>query len=102
MDKIDSLAGPQAKWKLYEISVEGTLVGENGEKRTETLDLWGRDPNEVIADLMGNSELGEGMSFEPAQKFWVNEGQGEDVNIEEVFDDIPSGRWMWNLQVRLC
>lgn len=29
MDKIDALPGPQAKWKLYELTVEGSLLDEN-------------------------------------------------------------------------
>lgn len=96
MDKVDSLPGPQAKWKLYELTVEGSLLDENGHRKTEVLDLWGRDANEVIADLMGNSEYADGISFEPARKFQV----GEAGELEELFDDIPSARWMWDLQVR--
>ncbi|KAI8977704.1 hypothetical protein BD414DRAFT_580162 [Trametes punicea] len=99
--KLDSLPGPHAQWKLYELTIEGTVLDGTGQRCTETLDLWARDPNEVVAELMGNPEYKEELTYEPVRKFKVSADSDTEPDIEEIFDDIPSARWMWELQQKL-
>lgn len=70
MDKIDTLPGPQARWKLYELTIEGSLLDEDGRKQTEVLDLWDRDANEVVADLMGNWDKFRACTEIPGRQSW--------------------------------
>ena len=92
---IGSLPGPIAEWMLYEITVNGTRVDEQGKTMVEVLDLWVRDPVAVIADLIGNPEFKSDMTYEPS---WTYEEENGRI-VEEFVDDIPSAKWMWELQV---
>ena len=93
---IDGLPGPIASWILHEIKVTGTLTDENGKPIVELLDLWWRNPNDVVADLIGNPEFKNDMVYQPENKYVDVDGKP----TEEIVDDIPSAKWMWELQVR--
>lgn len=82
---------------LYEITVNGTCLDEYSKKMTEVLDLWVRDPMAVIADLIGNPEFKDDLTYEPS---WTYEEEDGKI-VEEFIDDMPSAKWMWELQVRL-
>ena len=43
-------------------------LDEDGKPRTEVLDLWMRNPIEVIADIIGNPTFKDCTVFEPVQK----------------------------------
>lgn len=98
---VDSLPGPSASWKLFEISIEGTIANAQGLPTTEKLDLWARDPVEVIADLIGNPEFKTNMSFEPYEEVEVEESNigDSEVDGDQYFEDIASAQWMWRVQV---
>ncbi|KAM5544364.1 hypothetical protein V8D89_002024 [Ganoderma adspersum] len=92
---LDSLPGPVAEWMLYEITVNGTCLDEYyGKKMTEVLDLWVRDPMAVITDLIGNPEFKDDLTYESS---WTYEEEDGKI-VEEFVDDMPSAKWMWELQ----
>ena len=95
---MDSLPGPSAEWKLIEIAVEGTRVDENGRRMSEVLDLWARDPVCVVADLVSDPHFDGKSSYAPTQA--VFERDGPDAPEIQFFEDIPTGEWMWRVQVR--
>ncbi|KAI0074755.1 hypothetical protein K474DRAFT_1580196, partial [Panus rudis PR-1116 ss-1] len=59
------LPGPQATWKLTEISVKGTVRDTRGQLLAETLDLWGRDPVEIIQDLISHAPFDGHLAYAP-------------------------------------
>ncbi|KAM5545161.1 hypothetical protein V8D89_001272 [Ganoderma adspersum] len=91
---LDSLPGPVAEWMLYEITVNGTCLDEYSKKMTEVLDLWVHDPMAVIADLIGNPEFKDDLTYEPS---WMYEEENGKI-VEEFVNNMPSAKWMWELQ----
>ncbi|KZV76152.1 hypothetical protein PENSPDRAFT_598761 [Peniophora sp. CONT] len=99
---IDSLPGPTAEWHLYELTIVGTEVDEDGQPRTEILDLWMRNPVEVIADIIGNPAFKDHAVFEPVQKTAADgEGDAGEGEEEGIYDEMWSGHWWWNAQLKL-
>ncbi|KAM5541077.1 hypothetical protein V8D89_005388 [Ganoderma adspersum] len=91
---LDLLPAPVAEWMLYEITVNRICLDEYGKKMTEVLDLWVCDPMAVIADLIGNPEFKDNLTYEPS---WTYEEEDGKI-VEEFIDDMPSAKWMWELQ----
>ncbi|KAG6822115.1 hypothetical protein H0H92_015207, partial [Tricholoma furcatifolium] len=91
---IDKLpTGPE--WHCEIVTVKGDLIGEDGELMTENLELWFRDPVEVVRELIGNPAFKEMMAYVPEQVFQ------DDACTERVFDEMWTADWWWNLQVYL-
>ena len=61
------------------------------------LDLWVQDPVAVIANLIGNLEFKDKMTYEP---LWMYEKKDGKI-VEEFVNDIPLAKWIWELQVHL-
>lgn len=71
MQNIDSLPkGP--RWKLLEATVEG----DHG--RVEEVEAWMRDPNDCIAEIMGNPEFQNELQYTP-ERLWTDEKMTERV-----------------------
>ena len=98
MQVVDSLPGPVASWTLAEVTVTGTLKDRRGRPLTETADIWMRNINEVVRDLVSNSEFGGCTSWEPYQEVELNENGTE--TGERFIEDMPSADWWWEIQVR--
>lgn len=94
------------------LDVTGNLLDSKGTRMVESLDIWGRDPVEIVADLIGNPAFAEGMSFEPNMEVVGDENLStppeEDpdyfANIDEltanrVFTDFKNTKWWWRVQV---
>ncbi len=90
------MPGPAAQWSLHEITVQGTLTDAKGNIMSEVLDQWARDPNAIVADLIGNPEFVDDIVYEPTYTY----EEGGDEPTAEYVDDVPSAQWMWDLQVR--
>ncbi|KAG6810014.1 hypothetical protein H0H92_013700 [Tricholoma furcatifolium] len=88
---IDKLpTGPE--WHCKIVTVKGDLIGEDGELMTENLELWFRDPVEVVRELIGNPAFKEMMAYVPEQVFQ------DEACRERVFDEMWMANWWWNLQ----
>ncbi|KDQ53096.1 hypothetical protein JAAARDRAFT_105405, partial [Jaapia argillacea MUCL 33604] len=86
---VDSLPGPRASWKLIEISVKGTLRDSKGNLLKEKLDVWGRDPVEVLADLAGNPDFKDEISWEPFEEIVEGKGESEEEGTQErIFEEM--------------
>ncbi|KAI0709807.1 hypothetical protein C8Q76DRAFT_624659 [Earliella scabrosa] len=93
LQKIDALpAGPE--WICEQLEVVGDAVDEDGQVRTESLELWRGDPIECIRELIANPAFREFIRFAPEQLFQDQEGQGR------IYDEAWTADWWWELQVR--
>ncbi|KAJ7574917.1 hypothetical protein C8J56DRAFT_802318 [Mycena floridula] len=89
---IDSLPrGP--KFHCTPILVEGNLLNAKGEKCTEVLELWHRDPVECVAELLGNPAFAEHQQFAPERHYRDENGTNREYN------EMWTGNWWWDVQV---
>lgn len=89
LKKIDQLpTGTQ--WVYDIITVTGNRTGPNGEKLTEELELWQRDPVELTKELLGNPAFKEFLSLAPMR---VQRGG------TQFYGEMNTADWWWNVQV---
>ncbi|PBK89361.1 hypothetical protein ARMGADRAFT_1047237 [Armillaria gallica] len=99
-DQIDEL--PQGKgihWRCEEFDCEGDILDKrdsSGRKmKTEHLEMWYRDPIEIVRELLGNPIFKDVMAYAPIQLFTDAEGK------EQVFNEMWTGEWWWKIQEQL-
>ncbi|CDO74524.1 hypothetical protein BN946_scf184846.g5 [Trametes cinnabarina] len=105
LQKVDSLPGPKASWKLIEITVTGNQKDADGQFMKERLDCWARSPVEVIGDLLGNPEFKNDITFAPyIQELEELQRQLEnatDAEKERIFEEMASAEWWRKIQEAL-
>ena len=90
--KIDSLPAG-APWHLKSIHITGDRTDENGNFLTEDLELWFRNPVDVVRELFGNPLFKDLLNYRP-YKMWMEE-MGKTRCINEMW----TADWWWELQV---
>ncbi|KIJ08909.1 hypothetical protein PAXINDRAFT_17990 [Paxillus involutus ATCC 200175] len=94
MKAIDKL--PQSsEWKLKGVTIEGDLLGTDGQRQTEDVELWMRDPIDCIRELMANPTFRDAMCFEPQRVFDDKQG------TMRRYDKMWTADWWWEMQGRL-
>ncbi|KIK32995.1 hypothetical protein CY34DRAFT_27121 [Suillus luteus UH-Slu-Lm8-n1] len=83
------------EWKLKRITVEGNVVSNGGQRESEELELWLRDPVDCICELMGNPAFENMVGYAPERVFADDEGRSRQ------FDEMWTGDWWWEMQGRL-
>lgn len=81
LKKIDQLP-TGSDWVCDIVDVTGNRVGPNGEKLTEELELWRRDPVECIKELLGNPAFRETISYVPERVYSDHEGK------DRIYDEM--------------
>ncbi len=96
LKKVDRLlTGPS--WTCKIIEVTGDKQGDNGEKQTEILELWIRDPVKYVEELISNPIFKDYLAYAP--KWAYNQIDGGDMN--RVWDEMWTGNWWWDTQVSI-
>ncbi|KLO11904.1 hypothetical protein SCHPADRAFT_830275, partial [Schizopora paradoxa] len=67
----------------------------DGTPRKEEVELWRRDPNECIAELIGDPTFDGHLAYGPEQCFVDDEGK------VRGFGEMWTGKWWWDLQSKL-
>ncbi|TBU21231.1 hypothetical protein BD311DRAFT_678982 [Dichomitus squalens] len=89
LKRLDELpVGPS--WVCDEWEVQGDLLDENGDHKTEELELWRRDPVECIRELLGNPVYRAGIHYAPEKLFSDQEG------AERIYDEMWTADWWWD------
>ena len=83
------------KWDCEEFIVTGDECDEKGRLKTETIQLWKRDPVECVKELIGNPAFWEKLRYLPQRAYEDEEGKSG------IFDEMWTGDWWWNLQVSM-
>ena len=60
----------------------------------EKLELWRRNPIEVVKELMGNEALRDALQYAPERAYTDREG------TNRVYDEMWTADWWWDTQVR--
>lgn len=77
------------------MDVTGDREGENGDKLTEELELWWRDPVECIRELIGNPAYKEHMAYAPERAYQDPNGNDD----QQIWDEMWTGKWWHDVQV---
>lgn len=90
--KIDAL--PQGPgWTCTTIEAKGDLVDSSGNPLVEYLDVWHRNPIDVIKDLLGNPHFKDSLQWSAIRRYRDNKGK-----VQE-FSEMSTGDWWWETQV---
>lgn len=90
--KIDLLPkGPGWVCEIWEAT--GDEVDDSGNKKTEPLELWRRDPVECIKELMANPAFANHMRYEPERLYEDEEG------TKRIWSEMWTGDWWEKIQV---
>ena len=96
LKKIDELPTQATRWTCDIVTSPGNQLTDDGEPAPpERLELWRRDPVECMKELMGNPIFKESLEYAPQKHFTDEEGNNR------VFDEMWTGDWWWNTQVKL-
>jgi len=74
--------------------VKGDILNECGAPRTETVELWRRNPVECVQDLIGNPEFEKYMKYAPYRLYMNEDG------TEQSWDEMATGSCWWDIQVK--
>jgi hypothetical protein len=94
MEGIDKLPGT-AKWTCTPMRVQGNSLDADGQPRYEDLELWYRDPLEVLQELLENPAASEKNVYEPCRIY-----RKEDRSCRE-YGEMWTGDWWWEVQVSI-
>lgn len=90
--KLDQLPiRPGMKWIYDDVTVVGNIMGDDGKPKWERVELWRRNPVEVIRELIGNPAFQ--MAFAPKKVY------SDRSKLNRIFDEMWTADWWWNLQV---
>ena len=92
MKKIDGLPAG-VDWLCEQWELIGDLVDDEGKRRTEDIELWRRDPVDLIRELLGNPIFRDSLRYAPEQLFADEDG------ASRIYDETWTGDWWWELQV---
>ncbi|KAG6806775.1 hypothetical protein H0H92_010073 [Tricholoma furcatifolium] len=93
LKRIDSLPpGPEFHCKVLEL--KGDERDENGEFRTETVELFFRNPLDVIQELLENPVIGKENCYAPYMVFRNEDGSNRE------YGEMQTGAWWGETQVR--
>ncbi|KAJ8094788.1 hypothetical protein PM082_009999 [Marasmius tenuissimus] len=91
---IDALpTGPG--WKWSELSVTRNLKGADRKELTKSLDVWHRDPVEVVKDLIGNPAFQDCLQYSPVRVY------RDENSANREYGEMWSADWWWNVQEEL-
>ncbi|TFY51624.1 hypothetical protein EVJ58_g10464 [Rhodofomes roseus] len=65
LEFIDHLPGPRASWLLTEITIQGNARDARGRLMKETLDIWHRNPVEIVEDLISHATFDGHIAYAP-------------------------------------
>ena len=96
MKKIDELPTQATGWTCDIVTSPGNQLTDEGELvPSERLELWRRDPVECLKELMGNPMFKDSLEYAPQKHFMDEEG------TNRVYDEMWTGDWWWDTQVKL-
>ncbi|KAJ7583439.1 hypothetical protein C8J56DRAFT_1096646 [Mycena floridula] len=92
--KLDKLPiGPE--WTCEMIDVKGIPAGQTKEVVFEKVELWMRDPVEVIKELIGNPAFKNHMAYTPERVFLSK------TTDSRQYDEMWTAEWWWEIQEKL-
>lgn len=69
------------------------MLDEQGNPRTEEVELWKHDPVACIQELIGDARFKDYMHYAPEHVYMDGEGKSR------VYSEIATADWWWKIQV---
>lgn len=92
LQRIDALPrGPE--WICATFRITGDELDKNGERRTEDIELWHRDPVECIKELISNSAFRDKLAYAPLRMY------EDEQRTNRIYNEMWTCDWWWNTQV---
>ncbi|THU94688.1 hypothetical protein K435DRAFT_798739 [Dendrothele bispora CBS 962.96] len=92
---VDTLErGPQ--FHCTPIQVQGDLKDANGQPQTEILELWHRDPVDVVKEIMGNPAFRGHQHYTPIRYF------RDESRKNREYSEMWTCNWWWDVQEKLA
>ncbi|KAF9040173.1 hypothetical protein BDZ89DRAFT_1100216 [Hymenopellis radicata] len=82
-------------WTCTPLEVKGDVVDGNGEVMKEILEVWHRDPVEVIKELVNTPNFKDHMRWSAERVFRDRDG------TEREFSEMNTADWWWKIQSEL-
>ncbi|KAG8919877.1 hypothetical protein FRC02_001306 [Tulasnella sp. 418] len=94
LQKIDQLpTGPRFKSKTF--SITGDLRNAKGQMMTEVVEMYYRDPVEVVEELISRPSLRDHLTYSPMKIYTSPARQNR------IYMDMSSGDWWYDIQDKL-
>lgn len=71
------------------------MVDAKGEPMTEALELWKRDPVELVRELIGNPAFKDSLRYAPERILEELKGK-----VSRRYSEMWTADWWWETQVR--
>ncbi|KAF7288146.1 hypothetical protein HMN09_01423800 [Mycena chlorophos] len=82
LKKVDALpTGPD--WTCHVLTITGDKLDETGQRMTEEVELWIRDPVECIREIIGNPAFKEHTAYAPERVYSCNPASEDDRILDE-------------------
>ena len=92
LQRIDALPrGPE--WICSTFRITGDELNKNGDRRTEDIELWHRDPVECIKELISNSAFRDKLAYTPLRMY------EDEQRMNRIYNEMWTCDWWWNTQV---
>jgi hypothetical protein len=89
---IDSIKEGRSSWNSFQVSYQGEHPADNVPCwMDEKFDVWHRDPQKVVQELLANTEFDGSFDYTPCQEF---------QNGKRCWSSFMSGNWAWKQAVR--
>lgn len=92
-NRINTLPGGP-EWQKDTVTIYSNRRNRRGKQLQEKLEVWFRDPVEVIKDLLAQPAFADLLVFEPRETYL------DETRSERAFHEMWTGDWWINLQVR--
>ena len=90
---IDAIPHGDAPWKSAQVQFKGNIPASQPPRwMKQTYDVWFRDPNTVVANLLSNPDFHRHFDYVPYREF--------EPSGEHRWENFMSGNWAWNHAVR--
>ncbi|RDB17807.1 hypothetical protein Hypma_000671 [Hypsizygus marmoreus] len=77
------------------VTAVGNQVGEDSEMMKEEVELWMRNPVELVKELIGNPAFAPYMAYHPERAY------RDQAQTERIYDELWTGEWWWKAQENL-
>jgi hypothetical protein len=88
LQKIDTLPSPP-QWACRPYHLDGL----DAEGQPQRVELWYRNPVELIKELISNPHFATGMAYRPRRNT---------RGTQRIYSEMQDGDWWWDMQVRLA
>lgn len=82
-----------AEWSYKEFEIVGDILNELGEPMKEVVEIYYRNPVELVRELLGNPDFKDEIHYKPFRMYTDASG------TERIFGEMFTAEWWWEVAV---